>query len=128
MISNDVWNKYHEWFFEICLRTGIHCGSGENLLKYPFFIESNMSDFTLFLMSSNKLSLPTVFYTLQRNKCIIRELKHQRRRQLRKRSLKSEFALLQTLSRLFYLVQFVKCGRIFLKLNSKWILNSTEVE
>ena len=32
----------------------------------------------------------------------------QQRRRLRKRLLKSEFALLQTLSRLFHLVQFVK--------------------
>ena len=66
----------------------IHCGSRENLLKYTFFIGSNMSDCVLFLMSSNKPSLPTIFYTLQRNKCIIRELKHQQRRQLRKRFLK----------------------------------------
>ena len=45
-------------------------------------------------------------------------LKQQRRRRLRKRHLKSEFALLQTLSRLF---QVVKCGQIFLKLNSTTI-------
>ena len=38
----------------------------------------------------------------------IRELQQQRRRQQRKRHLKSEVALLQTLSRLFHLVQFVK--------------------
>ena len=38
----------------------------------------------------------------------IRELKQQRRRLLRKRLLKSEFALLQTLSRLFHLVQVIK--------------------
>ena len=37
-----------------------------------------------------------------------RELKQQRRRRLRKRHLTSEVALLQTLSRLFHLVQFVK--------------------
>ena len=42
-----------------------------------------------------------------------------RRRRLQKRPLKSEFALLQTLSRLFQLVQFVKCWQIFLGLNSK---------
>ena len=40
---------------------------------------------------------------------IQRELKLPRRRRLRKRHLKSEVALLQTLSRLFHLVQFVKC-------------------
>ena len=38
---------------------------------------------------------------------------------LRKRNSISEFALLQTLSRLFQLVQFVKCWQIFLELNSK---------
>ena len=38
-----------------------------------------------------------------------RELKQQRQRRLQKRHLKSEFEPLQTLSRLFYLVYFVKC-------------------
>ena len=47
------------------------------------------------------------------------ELKQQRRRRLRIRQLKSEVALLQTLSRLFHLIQFVKCWQLFLKLNSK---------
>ena len=42
-----------------------------------------------------------------------RELKQQRRRRLRKRHLKSEFALLQTLSRLFHLVYFVKFWQTF---------------
>ena len=37
----------------------------------------------------------------------IRKLKRQRRRRLRKRHLKSEVALLQTLSRLFYLIQIL---------------------
>ena len=41
------------------------------------------------------------------------------RRRLRKRHLKSEVALLQTLSRLLYLFQFVKCWQFFLELNSK---------
>ena len=41
-----------------------------------------------------------------------RELKQQQRRWLRKRRLKSEFVPLQTLSRLFHLVQFVKCWPI----------------
>ena len=48
---------------------------------------------------------------------LIRELKQQRR--LEKRHLKSEFAPLQTLSRLFHLVYFVKCWQMFLELNSK---------
>ena len=39
-------------------------------------------------------------------------LKQQRRRRLRKRHLKSEFALHQTLSRLFHLVYFVKCWQV----------------
>ena len=50
-----------------------------------------------------------------------RQLKQQRRQRLRKRYLKSEVALLQTLSLLFHLVQFVKCWHFFLELNSKWL-------
>ena len=50
---------------------------------------------------------------------VSRELNQQRRRRLRKRHLWSEFALHQTLSRLFHLVQFVKCWQIFLDLNFK---------
>ena len=38
---------------------------------------------------------------------------------LRKRHEKSEFALLQTLSRLFHLLQFVKCSYFSLELNSE---------
>ena len=54
-----------------------------------------------------------------------RELKQQARRRLRKRHSKSEVALLLTLSRLFHLVQFVKCwlflsGLQFLKIVSKF--------
>ena len=52
----------------------------------------------------------------------------QRRRQLRKSHLKSEFALLQTVSRLFQLVQFVKCWQIFLELNSKRLYQSSGKE
>jgi len=48
-----------------------------------------------------------------------RELKQPRRRRLRRRHLKSEVALLQTLSCLFHLVQFVKCWQFFLELSSK---------
>ena len=51
--------------------------------------------------------------TLEKKLQLNRELTQQRWRQLRKRHLKSEFALLQTLSRLFQLVQFVKCWQIF---------------
>ena len=45
------------------------------------------------------------------------ELKQQRRRRLLKRHLKSKFAQIQTLSRLFHLVEF-KIGQIFQDLNS----------
>ena len=47
---------------------------------------------------------------------VVRELWQQRRRRLRKRHLKSEVALLQTLSRLFHLVHFVKCWKFLLEL------------
>ena len=50
---------------------------------------------------------------------VVRELWQKRRRRLRKRHLKSEVALLQTLSRLFHLVHFVKCWKFLLELNSK---------
>ena len=56
------------------------------------------------------------------------ELEKQRRRRLRKRNSISEFALLQTLSRLFQLVQFVKCWQIFLELNSKRLYQSSAKE
>ena len=70
---------------------------------------------------------------LSRNNCIhifkfISELQQQRRRWLRKRHLKSEFALLQTLSRLFHLVYFVKCWQMFLELNSKGLYQSSGKE
>ena len=42
-----------------------------------------------------------------------KEREQERQRRLRKRHLKSEVALLQTLSRLFHLVQFVKCWKFF---------------
>ena len=58
----------------------------------------------------------------------IRELKQRRRRRLRKRHLKSEFALPQTLSRLFHLVYFVKCWQMFLELNSKGLYQSSGKE
>ena len=55
-----------------------------------------------------------------------RELEQQRQWRLRKRHLKSEVVLLQTLSRLFHLVQFVKCWKFFLELNSKRLYQSSE--
>ena len=56
-----------------------------------------------------------------------RELK-QRRRRLRKRHLKSEVALLQTLSRLSHLVQFIKYWQFSLELNSKRLYQSSGKE
>ena len=52
----------------------------------------------------------------------------QRPRRLRKPHLKSEFALPQTLSRLIYLVWFVKCWRFFVELNSKGLYQSSRKE
>ena len=57
-----------------------------------------------------------------------RVLKQQRRRRLRKRQSKSEFALLQSLSRLFHFVYFVKCWQMFLELNSKGLYQSSGKE
>ena len=59
---------------------------------------------------------------------IVRSLKQQRRRRQQKRHLKSEFAPLQTLSRLFHLVYFVKCWQMFLELNSKGLYQSSGKE
>ena len=56
------------------------------------------------------------------------DLKQQRRRQLRRPHLKSEVALLQTLSRLFHVVQFVKCWHFFLQINSKRLYQSSGKE
>ena len=58
----------------------------------------------------------------------IRELKRQRQRRQRKRHVKSGFALPQTLSRLFQLVQLVKCWQILLELNSKRLYQSSGKE
>ena len=52
----------------------------------------------------------------------IRELKQQRCWRLQKH----EFAPLQTLSRLFHLVYFVKCWQMFLELNSKGLYQLQE--
>ena len=52
-------------------------------------------------------------------KRIILPLKQHRRRRIRKRHLKSDAALPQTLSRLFHRVQFVKCWQFVLEMNSK---------
>ena len=55
----------------------------------------------------------------------IESLSNNEERRLRKRHLKSEVALLQTLSRLFHLVHFVKCWQFFVELNSKRLNRSS---
>ena len=59
------------------------------------------------------------------NRSANREFKQQRRPRLLKRHLKNVIALLQTFSRLFHLIQFVKCWRIFLESNSKSLFKSS---
>ena len=56
---------------------------------------------------------------------VTRELKQQRQRRLRKRHLKTEFALLQKIKRLFHFVQFVRCWQFFVELNSKRLYQSS---
>ena len=59
---------------------------------------------------------------------VSRELKQQRRQRLQRRHLKSKVALLQTLSCLFSLTQFVKSWQFCLELNSKRLYQSSEKE
>ena len=66
-------------------------------------------------------------WTLDHN-CNNRVLQQRRGRRLRKRHLKSEFALPQTLSRLSQLVQFVKCLQFILELNFKRLYQSSGKE
>ena len=54
----------------------------------------------------------------------IDHLKQQRQRRLRKRYLKSEFALIQTLSRLFHLFLVAKCWQFF----GGWILKDSSIK
>ena len=60
--------------------------------------------------------------------CVSRELKQQRQQRLQRRHLKSKVTLLQTLSRLFSLTQFVKSWQFCLELNSKRLYRSSEKE
>ena len=76
-------------------------------------------------------TLPSLLFTLSSNPhppAFMTELKQRRWWQLRKLHLKSEFALLQTLSRLFHLVQLDKRGHFFLGLNSKTLCWSSAKE
>ena len=66
---------------------------------------------------------PSTFRTV--TTLVDRELKQRRCRRLRKHHLKSEYALLQSLSCLFHLVQFVKCWQM---LNSKGLYRSSGKE
>ena len=68
------------------------------------------------------------FWTPLLKACTLVYFTQRRRRRLRKRHLKSEFALPQTLSRLFHLVYFVKCWQMFLELNSKGLYQSSGKE
>ena len=93
----------------ICVRGNFRCGHFCHANLVTRFYDSS---------STNYIFVPFLYIwgkALSRN---IRELKQQRRRRLQKRHLKSEFALLQTLSRLFHLVYFVKCWQMFWS----WIL------
>ena len=58
----------------------------------------------------------------------LRELKQQGRRRPRKRHWKSKVAVLQTVSRLVHLVQFLKCWQLFLELNSTRLYQSSGKE
>ena len=73
--------------------------SHRSLVKRGFHCSSELRSLSLFV-----------------NRGIIRELKQQRRWRLWKRRFKSEFSLLSTLSRLFHLVQFVKCWQMFVEI------------
>ena len=57
-----------------------------------------------------------------------KKLKQQRRGRLRKPHFKSEFVLLQTLSRLFHLVQDLQMLAFFLELNSNRLYRSSAKE
>ena len=70
-------------------------------------------------IKNNNITLFIVATTDKVEKGYIRELTQQRRRRLRKRHLKSEVALFQTVSRLFDLVHFVKC--------CPWIFSGSEL-
>ena len=81
--------------------------------RWALYISSSLQLYVMLL--STGLTDYWVFIILSNN----RGLKHQR-----KRHLKREFALPQTLSRLFHLVQLVKCWQMFLEVNSKGLYRS----
>ena len=55
----------------------------------------------------------------------LKSMEQQQRLRLQKHHLKSEVTPLQTLSRLFHLVQYVKCWQFFVELNSKRLYQSS---
>ena len=70
--------------------------------------------------------LPAKLVLVSRALEFMRKLMQQRRRRLRKRYLKSDIALLQTLSRLFYLVQFFKWSQCFFPTRVlKWVTQTS---
>ena len=83
------------------------------------------SDWLLFCLYNLLLFLCSL---CRRPRGIFRELKQQQRWRLQKRHLKSEFALPQTLSRLFHLVQFIKCWQFSLELDSERLYRSSGKE
>ena len=80
--------------------------------------------YTVYRVYGHQKEIYWVIYTEKGN----RELKQRGRRRLWKRHLKSEFALLQTLSRLFHLVSFVKCGQIVFELHSEGLFQRSVKE
>ena len=116
------------------LRMSSFTRHGTNFRDWKIWPDSSFTRNRLLVSLSSTLTFSLVF------PCFSTELLHkpiptfgasspyreqQQRRRLRKRHLKSEFALLQTLSRLFHLVQFVKCWQFFLELNSKILYQSS---
>ena len=89
-----------------------------------------MSRKTFGMLSAGAIEFAREYSFADGPQCILnnRELKQQRRQRLQNRHLKSEFAPLQTLSRLFHLVYFVKCWQMFLELNSEGLYQSSGKE
>ena len=84
----------------------------------------NKDDATIF--NNIMMKIVTFLSYLVYSTSLIRELKQQRRRRLRKRHLKS--VKNSTLSQWFQAVQFVKCRQLFLELNSKRLFQSSGKE
>ena len=108
-----------------------HTIRGRILESFYWGVQTLVQKELLNLFVSNYFSLtppPTSCESRDDHVFLNRKLKQQRRRRPRKRHLKKEVALFQTLSRLFHLVQFVKCWQFFLELNSKSLYRSSGKE